>query len=101
MTIWRTINGIKVEIVLTDGELWDAFKEEQHKCDLSDIDNYFEDLSDDDLMEILGVTMEEVEPQKETMAYLYRKYMDSYSEDWITQRDEAIYYTVRHYIKNE
>ena len=94
MTIKRIINGVEVEITLTDGELWEAYEEEQHKCDLSDIDNAFEDLTDNKLMEIYGKTLAELEELREDMAYRYRKYRDNYDESWIDDRDEAIRYVL-------
>lgn len=94
MTIIRTINGIETEIELTDRELWEAYEEEQHKCDLSDIDTAFEDLADDELIEDYGVTREKIEELKETMAYRYRTYRDEYDESWINDRDEAIRYVL-------
>lgn len=90
MKIKRVINGIETEIELTDRELWDAHEEEQHKCDLSDIDNAIEDLSDDELIEDYGVTREKFEELKEAMAFRYRKYRDNYDESWIEDRDAAI-----------
>ena len=94
MKIMRVINGVETEITLTDRELWEAFKEEQHKCDLSDVDNAFEDLTDDELMEDYGKTRGELEELKEAMAYRYRKYRDNYDESWINDRDEAIRYVL-------
>ena len=94
MTIKRIINGMEVEIELTDRELWEAYKEEQHKCDLSDIENAFEDLTDDELIEDYGMTLAELEKLKEAMAYRYRKYRDNYDESWIDVRDEAIRYVL-------
>ena len=94
MTIKRVINGVEMEITLTDGELWEAYREEQHKCDLSDIDNAFEDLTDDELIVDYGITSGELEELKEAMAYRYRKYRDNYDESWIRDRDEAIRYVL-------
>lgn len=94
MKIMRVINGIEMEIELTDRELWEAYEEEQHKCDLSDIDNAFEDLTDDELVEDYGKTRGELEELKEDMAYRYRKYRDNYDESWIGDRDEAIRYVL-------
>ena len=94
MTIMRVINGIETEIELTDRELWEAYEEEQHKCDLSDIDNAFEDLTDDELIEDYGKTRGELEELKEAMACRYRKYRDNYDESWIGDRDEAIRYVL-------
>lgn len=90
MTITRTINGVETEIELTDSELWEAFEEEQHKCDISDIDNAFEDLTDGDLILTYGKTRSELEELEEDMAYRYRKYRDNYDESWIGDRDEAV-----------
>ena len=94
MTIKRVINDMEVKITLTDSELWEAYEEEQHKCDLSDIDNAFEDLTDDELVEMYGMTMAEIEELKEDMAYRYRKYRDNYDESWIGDRDAAITYVL-------
>lgn len=94
MKIIRNINGVEMEITLTDRELWDAFEEEQHKCDLADIDNAFEDLTNEDLMETYGKTRVEIEELREEMAYRYRKYRDNYDESWIGDRDEAIRYVL-------
>ena len=91
MTIKRVINGVETEIELTDRELWRAFEEEQHKCDLSDIDSAFEDLTDDELIEDYGKARGELEELMEAMAYRYRKYRDNYDESWIGDRDEAIH----------
>ena len=94
MTIMRVINGVEMEFELTANELWEAFEEEQHKCDLSDIENAFEDLTDDELIEDYGKTLAELEELKEAMACRYRKYRDNYDESWINDRDEAIRYVL-------
>lgn len=89
MTIKRNINGIKVEITLTQQELWDAFKEEQSNCDVSDISMMFDDVDATEIAETYDMPWSEIEPLIPEMARRYRKYMDN-SEDWIYQRDEAI-----------
>ena len=94
MTIKRVINGVETEITLTDSELWEAYEEEQHKCDLSDIENAFEDLTDDELVQMYGRTRAEIEELKDDMAYRYRKYRDNYDESWIGDRDAAITYVL-------
>ena len=94
MIIKRMIIGVETEITLTNRELWEAFVEEQHKCDLSDIDNAFEDLIDDELIEDYGKTRSELEELKEAMAYKYRKFRDNYDESWIEDRDAAIRYVL-------
>lgn len=94
MKIIRTINGVETEIELTDRELWEAYAEEQHKCDIADIDTAFDEVEDDELMETYGKTLAELEELKEAMAYRYRKYRDEYDESWINDRDEAIRYVL-------
>ena len=94
MTIIRIINGVETEIELTDRELWEAFEEEQHKCDIADIDTVFDEVEDDELMETYGKTLAELEELKEAMAYRYRKYRNEYDESWINDRDEAIRYVL-------
>ena len=90
MTIKRNINGVEVEITLTQQELWDAFKEEQNKCDVSDISMIFEDVDATEIAETYDMPWTEIELLIPEIARRYRKYMDNYSEDWIYQRDEAI-----------
>ena len=90
MTIKRNINGVEVEITLTQQELWEAFKEEQSNCDVSDISMMFEDVDAMEIAETYDMPWSEIEPLIPEMARRYRKYMDNYSEDWIYQRDEAI-----------
>ena len=93
MTIKRVLYNMEVELKLTDLELWEAYVEEQHKCDLSDIDNAFEDMDNDELMEIYGATKEEIEPLKDAMASRYRRYRDE-DEGLIDDRDYAIRYVI-------
>lgn len=90
MTIKRNISGVEVEITLTQQELWDAFKEEQSNCDVSDISMVFEDVDATEIAETYDMPWSEIEPLIPEIARRYRKYMDNYSEDWIYQRDEAI-----------
>ena len=89
MTIKRTVNGVETEFELTANELWEAYQEEQWKCDIADIENAFEDLEDKDTLEIFGKTVAEMDALKEHMASVYRKYMDN-CDHWIYERDEAI-----------
>lgn len=91
MKIRRYVNCIGMEFELTYNELMEAHSEWQESCDREDILNAFEDMTDDDLMEVYGKTREEIEPLVGQMARRYRKYMNKYSEDWLYQRDEAIF----------
>ena len=89
MKIKRYVNGAEVEFELTYAELCNARNEWQRDCDRGDILNAFEDMTDDDLMEVYGKTREEIEPLVDRMAWTYRKYMDN-CDDWIYRRDSAI-----------
>ena len=89
MKIKRLVNGTEVEIELTYNELMEAYSEWQESCDREDILNAFEDMTDDDLMEVYGKTREEIESLVGQMVRMYRKYMDN-SDDWVYRRDSAI-----------
>lgn len=43
MTITRNINGVNVEIELTEDELWSAYRERQHTADTCEMLDYWED----------------------------------------------------------
>ena len=90
MTIKRNINGTEMEFELTAMELMEAYREEQHKCDISDIEFVFEGMDAMEIAETYDMPWTEIEPLIPEIAYRYRKYMDNYSEDWVYQRDEAI-----------
>ena len=47
MTITREINGTLHTIELTDREIWNAYLEEEQKCDRSDID-YYADIAEEE-----------------------------------------------------
>lgn len=90
MTIKRNINGMEVEIELTQQELADAFNEEQNKSDISEISFVFEGMDAAEIADTYDTAWTEIESLIPEMARRYRKYMDNYSEDWMYQRDEAI-----------
>ena len=99
MTIKRNILGTEVEIELTAQEMYDVFTEEQHKFDISDVKLAFEGLDAAEIAEDYDVAWTEIEPLIPEMARRYRKYMNDYSEDWIYQRDEAIFDVLGEYRK--
>ena len=43
MTIKRIINGKPVEIKLTQSEMWDAYREQEHKFDMEDVRHWLEE----------------------------------------------------------
>ena len=91
MKIKRIVNGTEMEFELTYHEMWDAYMEEQYNCCREDVLMAFEDMTDDDLMETYGATMEEIKPLVDAMAHRYRKYMDN-DDSWSYNREEAIRY---------
>lgn len=53
MTIKRVINGKLVEIKLTQSEMWDAYREQEHEFDMEDVRSTLEDIDDDEIPETL------------------------------------------------
>ena len=49
MTIKRIINGKPVEIKLTEHEMWDAYREQEHEFDMEDVRSTLEDIDDDEV----------------------------------------------------
>ena len=43
MTIKRIINGKPVEIKLTQSEMWDAYREQEHEFDMEDVRHWLEE----------------------------------------------------------
>ena len=58
MIITREIDGKEVNIELTPGERWSAYKEEQRRCQIEDIKNRLREMVDAD--EIEGVSYYEL-----------------------------------------
>lgn len=91
MTIKRNILGTEVEIELTQQEMYDVFVAKQHQFDIDDVKMAFECLDAAEIAENYDAPWTEIEPLIPEMARRYRKYMNNYSEDWLYQRDEAIF----------
>ena len=83
MTIKRTVNGIEMEFELTGIELYNAFCEQEHSFDKSDIDCYFD-------RENYNLSEAEVDSLIDEMACCMRRYIDKYDCDFSYARDEAI-----------
>lgn len=79
------------EIELTQKEMQDAFYEVQDNYDREDIEEYFDQLSDEDIMDAWGITREELNKQIPAIAHRYRKYRND-EDDWMMCRDYAISY---------
>ena len=67
MTITRIINGKRIDIKLTDREMYDAFTQYRHECDVEDIMYYIEE---DDETELTAGGIDRA-------AYISRKYQDA------------------------
>lgn len=71
MTIKRTINGKPVEITLTEYEMWEAYREQEHEFDKEDVVSMWEDMNEDE--ELPEMTEEQIE----TVADCVRKWLDA------------------------
>lgn len=65
MTIKRIINGKPVEIKLTQSEMWDAYREQEHEFDMEDVRHWLEE----DEQEL-------TDEQIDDAAYWARQWMD-------------------------
>ena len=90
MIIRRTINKTQIGIELTADELHEAYKEQQHKYDVSAIENYGQMIEPEYMLEEIGCTYEEFESMKEDMAYEMRKLIDKDDYNWDYARSEAV-----------
>ena len=66
MTIKRIINGKPVEITLTQSEMWDAYREQEHEFDMEDVRHWLEE----DEQEL-------TDEQIDDAAYWAREWLDS------------------------
>lgn len=90
MTIIRNIDGKDCAIELTNEERWKIFEEVEHENDLIDIKNEIENFSDEDLLEMYGMTYSIMQPLFDAMAYRKRKYVDRWDMDWCSATVSAI-----------
>lgn len=94
MTITRTINGEKFTFKLTYAELRAAYKEEQMNCDEADVRDAFDDwYSDEEIVDLYGVTKAQLMSILPDIAIRFRKYMEN-DDTWCYARAEAIRDTV-------
>lgn len=76
MTITRIINGKELELELNSQELYDAYIEQEHKWDVSDVDARYGHLLTDE--------------QVDALAYEMRRQRDKYDLDFETAMEEAL-----------
>lgn len=89
--ITRTINGEKVDIELTGGEIAQAFCFQEHIYYVSDIESVLEELEEDG--DLYGYTADEIIADKELMGSIvsaYEKNRDKYDMEWHYAASEAI-----------
>lgn len=90
MKIKRNINGVEMEIELTQQEMWSVFNEVQHESDMETIRcrfDLFEDIHA--ISEYYDMAWTEIKSLIPEIAYLYREYVEG-SEDCDRQLEEAI-----------
>lgn len=90
MKIKRTILGEEEEFELTPDELYMAYREQEHKFDLSDVEDVFNGFDDDELVDMYGRTRDEIKERYEDIAYEMRRNIDKYEMSWQYARDAAI-----------
>lgn len=90
MKITREVNGQTVEFELTHKEMMDTFFEQQKAFDAQDIEMLVEDFSEEDFIEIYGLSPSVVLENAEEIGSRMRKNIDKYDMDWGTARDEAV-----------
>ena len=76
MKIFREINGMEVEFVLTNDELFTAYLEQQCAFDMQNVRNLHDDTFNDD--------------EVEAIANEARRQVDKYDVDWEYAVNEAI-----------
>lgn len=89
MVIKRQIDGRSVDIELSPSELCDAYYEQEHKYDMEDVENRFDDMDDEDFAEH-GITREYAEAHISEITYNKRRNMTKYDMSWEYALDETI-----------
>ena len=90
MKITREINGQTVEFELTHKEMLDTFFEQQEAFDAQDIEMLVENFSEEDFIEIYGLSPSVVLENVEEIGSRMRKNIEKYDMDWESARDEAV-----------
>ena len=90
MKITREVNGQTVEFELTNKEMMDTFFEQQKAFDAQDIEMLVESFSEEDFIEIYGLSPSVVLENAEEIGSRMRKNIEKYDMDWESARDEAV-----------
>ena len=90
MKITREFNGQAVEFELTHDEMMRTFFEQQEAFDAQDVKALTENFSEEDFIEIYGLSPSVVLENAEEIGSRMRKYMDKYDMNWESARDEAV-----------
>lgn len=90
MTITRAINGKEFIFDLTHTELWDAYKEIQHECDIAYCADIYAGWDDDDILEDIGIKRSQFDALLDAIATEMRDRIDNCGCDIATARDTAI-----------
>ena len=90
MVIKREVNGAVHEFELTDNERLNAYEEQQHLYDITDVRDHFACMKEAELIASHGKTMAEIEALFDDIAYEMRRNIDKYDMDWQAARDAAI-----------
>lgn len=90
MKITREVNGQTVEFELTHKEMVDTFFEQQEAFDAQDIEMLVENFSEEDFIEIYGLSPSVVLENAEEIGSRMRKNIEKYDMDWESARDEAV-----------
>ena len=90
MKITREVNGKTVEFELTHKEMIDTFLEQQEAFDAQDIEMLVESFSEEDFIEIYGLSRSVVLKNAEEIGSRMRKNIEKYDMDWESARDEAV-----------
>ena len=90
MEITREINGELHAFEITSQEMLDAYYEQEFKNDRYDMEEYIQQIEEDDFIETYGRSLADAEKELDDLAYLLRKNIDKYDMHWTDARDEAL-----------
>lgn len=93
MKIKRKINDVEFTIELLPEELYDAYREQQHKLDIESVINYGEMFDPEDMQEEFGCSYDEFLSIKEDIAEELRRNIDKYdvSFDYAIKTQHAMW----------
>lgn len=95
MVVKRKIDGAVHEFKLTESELYNAYREQEHIYDLDGVVGFFDCFEDGDLLDFCNMTRKQVEAKYEDIAYEMRRNIDKYNMLEEYALDEAVDYCLR------